>query len=74
MSRACRTIVMAMMALILAGCSKTEHVKSVTLYDYKGMSNTVFKNVSIYEKRSNYISFVSGDIALEHNGRYVIER
>lgn len=57
-------------------CTKYEHAKSVTLYDYKGESNIVFSNVTILEKHSNYIYFVTDDDnkPTKHNGRYTLEQ
>lgn len=56
-------------------CTKYEHAKSVTLYNFHGQSNIVFTDVTILEKRSNYIYFVSDDDkATKHEGQYTLEK
>lgn len=65
-----------LLAIGAISCTRYEHAKSVTLYDYKGESNIVFSNITILEQRSNYIYFVSEDdrTATKHNGRYTLEQ
>ena len=45
----------------------------VVLYDYKRNSAAPFSDVIIYEKRTGYIKFRTGDQIIEHSGRYSVE-
>jgi hypothetical protein len=73
-----RAVVVAQIASLLLcgfmGCGqKEERAQSVWLYEYRGLPQRGFSDVTIYERRTGYIKFRVGDQIIEHSGRYTIQ-